>query len=156
MATRTLKPGPTLLDEPEVAIAAEAATRLAALAGDLHEATVVRVGSRGHDTQVTVPAAALHLFVEILAELANGNAVTVAPTHAELTTQQAADLMNVSRPYLIKLLDEGEIPFRRVGNRRKVKLRDLLGYMERDDAYRKSIADELTREAQRQKLDYVS
>lgn len=148
--------GPTLLDESEVAIAAEAAARLASFARELHEATVVRVGSKGHDAQVTVPAAALRLFVEILAQLSNGNAVTVAPTHAELTTQQAADLMNVSRPYLIKLLDEEAIPFRRVGNRRKVRLRDLLGYMERDDAYRKSIADELTREAQRQKLDYVS
>lgn len=103
-----------------------------------------------------MPAAALRVFVDVLKQLAQGNAVTVAPVHAELTTQQAADLMNVSRPYVIKLLDDGAIPHRlpSVGNRRKVRLRDLLSYMERDETHRKSIADERTKEAQRQKLDY--
>ena len=106
------------------------------------------------ETHVVVPAVAFRFFVDILAELANGNAVTVAPVHAELTTQQAADLLNVSRPYLIKLLEERRIPYRRVGNRRKVMLVDLLSYKRQDDAHREEILDELTQEAERLGLDY--
>lgn len=102
----------------------------------------------GAETQVVIPIVAFRFFVDVLAELANGNAVTVAPVHAELTTQQAADLLNVSRPYLIKLLDEERIPYRRVGNRRKVQLVDVLDYKRRDAARRKEILDELTREAE--------
>lgn len=102
----------------------------------------------GAETQIVVPVVALRFFVDVLAELANGNAVTVAPVHAELTTQQAADLLNVSRPYLIKLLDEERIPFRRVGNRRKIQLVDVLDYKHRDDARRQEVLDEMTREAE--------
>lgn len=102
----------------------------------------------GAEMQVVIPTVAFRFFVDVLAELANGNAVTVAPVHAELTTQQAADLLNVSRPYLIKLLDEEQIPYRRVGNRRKVQLVDVLDYKQRDAARRREILDELTREAE--------
>lgn len=98
--------------------------------------------------QVLVPAAAFALFAKLLAELAEGHAVTVAPMHAELTTQQAADLLNVSRPYFIKLLEAGEVAYRTVGNRRKVLLADLIDYQRRDDARRQAILDELTAEAQ--------
>lgn len=105
-------------------------------------------------TTIVVPAVAFRFFVDVLAELANGNAITVAPVHAELTTQQAANLLNVSRPYLVKLLDQREIPYRRVGNRRKVRLVDLIDYKRRDETLRRDIADELTREAQRIGLEY--
>lgn len=102
----------------------------------------------GPETQVVIPAVAFRFFVDVLAELANGNAVTVAPVHAELTTQQAADLLNVSRPYFIKLLDEGEISYRRVGNRRKVALVDVLEYKRRDDEHRQATLAALTNEAE--------
>lgn len=102
----------------------------------------------GPETQVIIPAVAFRFFVDVLAELANGNAVTVAPVHAELTTQQAADLLNVSRPYLIRLLDEERMPYRRVGNRRKVQLVDVLDYKRHDDTRRQEVLDELSREAE--------
>src|SRR5436190_1066594 len=67
---------------------------------------------------ITLPAAAVRLLISILTEMANGNAVTLIPIHAELTTQQAADLLNVSRPFLIKLLEEKKLEYRKVGSHR--------------------------------------
>jgi excisionase family DNA binding protein len=103
---------------------------------------------------VTVPASALRLFLHLLTEMSQGNAVTLIPTHAELTTQQAADLLNVSRPYMAKLLDEGKIPGRTVGKYRRVRFDDLMTFKRKDDDARAKVLDQLTAEAQELGMGY--
>ena len=105
------------------------------------------------DILVEMPVDVLELLIRVLSQTASGNAVAVAPVKAELTTQQAADLLNVSRPYLVKLLDQRRIPFRRVGNRRRLLLADVVAFKHADEAERRSISAELTAEGQRDELE---
>lgn len=103
---------------------------------------------------VELPAAAVDLLVDMLTQMADGNAVTLVPTRTELSTQQAADLLGVSRPFLVKILDERKIPYRRVGRHRRILLTDLMRYRESMDAQRHEILDELTAQAQELGMGY--
>ncbi|MEJ7638180.1 MAG: helix-turn-helix domain-containing protein [Singulisphaera sp.] len=128
--------------EADAALAKESGERLAA---HLAESRGVRlqVGTGPASEELALPTSALRLLVRALAEMGRGNAVTLTPIGAELTTQQAADLLNVSRPHLVKLLDEGAIPSRKVGTHRRVLLEDLLAYKRDFQARRRAALAEL-------------
>jgi excisionase family DNA binding protein len=143
---------------PNQRASAEAQTALRALSGLASRRATrglkVRSESDEQEISVSVPREAFDLFLEILGQMANGNAVTIVPVHAELTTQQAAELLNVSRPYLVGLLDEGKIPFRLVGTHRRVRAADLIAYKTKDDEERKVALAELSEEAEKLGLGY--
>jgi excisionase family DNA binding protein len=136
--------------------AAEASHKLSILLGseDDTRVLVTSSGTKESKIEALLPPVAVALLVRALGELAQGNAVTMVPTHAELTTQQAADLLNVSRPFLVRLLEEGQIPYRRVGNRRRVLAEDLFAYRAKTDERTGRAVTELTGEAEELGLDY--
>jgi excisionase family DNA binding protein len=100
-------------------------------------------------SEIRLPHSILKVLMEVVHEMARGNAVRVMPIHAELTTQQAAELLNVSRPFLVRILEQGEIKYRKVGTHRRILLEDLLVYKDRRDRERLSALDELAKEDQR-------
>jgi excisionase family DNA binding protein len=101
------------------------------------------LGEIGDDDALVIPRAIAILFAQILGALAEGKGVQIVPKDMELTTQQAGELLNVSRPYLITLLESGQIPFRKVGRHRRVTFEALMEYRRRDDAARRASADDL-------------
>jgi excisionase family DNA binding protein len=103
---------------------------------------------------IELPFSAVRLLIDLLNEMAAGNAVSLIPTNAELTTQQAADLLNVSRGFLIKQLDTGEIPHRKVGTHRRVLFSDLKAYEARTQMERASALDRLAEESRDFNLGY--
>jgi len=143
---------------PSAQAASEARTALRELNGlALRPSLHVQLRAEGGAARaqsVTVPKEAFELFLEVLGQMANGNAVTILPVHAELTTQEAADLLNVSRPFLVGLLDAKKIPFRLVGTHRRVRVADLLAFKRQDDGKRDVVLDELAEEAQKNGLGY--
>jgi excisionase family DNA binding protein len=140
--------------EPERRIAREASQRLA---GHLQAQADVRVQihQQGHPVDVVaLPPSVTRLLALILAEMAEGNAVTLIPSHAELTTQRAADVLNVSRPFFIRLLEEEKIPYRKVGTHRRVLFQDLMEYKRRSEAQRARVLEELAEQAQELDMGY--
>ncbi len=122
---------------------------LNSLAQTLQKSKPGRAQLVGVDGRRTIlPHSLYNVLREAVRQLAMGNGVSILPVTAELTTQQAADQLNVSRPFLIRLLEEGRIPFHRTGTHRRVYLRDLLRYKSRRDTDAKDAVDDLSREAQ--------
>ena len=106
------------------------------------------VGPRGET--IALPEAIFYILVRVAEVLGRGDAITVVPVHQELTTQQAADLLNVSRQYLVRLLEEGKIPYTRTGKHRRLRIDDVLAFKQKRDRERDENLDELARLSQEQ------
>lgn len=132
-------------DTKQIRAAASALPRVRRYLDEHHETlTPVPVVVEDDQEELLLPRSAVELLAGVLAHMAAGRGVSIVPDHAELTTQQAADMLNVSRPHLIGLLQADEIAYRKVGTHRRVRADSLLEYMRRDDQRRREAADELS------------
>lgn len=147
MGTALIGTPADLVSDDDRDVARNASRALARLAGN--RSVHVEARSDHCDSQSFVlPASAVRLLTDMLTHLANGHAVAVIPEDAELTTQQAADMLNVSRPFLIGLLEKNEIPFRLVGRHRRIRFQDLSTFREAMQRSRKAAIDGLVAQAQ--------
>ncbi len=101
------------------------------------------VGPDGRE--IAIPEPVHELLLLILNNLQSGNAISIVPEHRQLTTQRAANILGVSRPFLVRLVEDGDIPFHMVGSHRRIYLRDLLDYKRRRDAARHEAINDMAR-----------
>ncbi|MGC0152955.1 helix-turn-helix domain-containing protein [Chromobacterium vaccinii] len=146
---------PVLPTPGEVELAKESSRQLAQFLTLHQSAQTIRLqDASGEHATVQVPTTVFHLLTDILTEMAQGNAVSLMPVHAELTTQEAADFLNVSRPHLIKLLNARAIPFHKVGTHRRVRYQDVLRYKQHQQQKRLAVLEELAAQAQELDMGY--
>ncbi|AFZ34658.1 DNA binding domain protein, excisionase family [Stanieria cyanosphaera PCC 7437] len=94
--------------------------------------------------EIVLPESVYNALYQVVEAMASGNSITISPLDQEMTTQEAADLLNVSRPYLIKLLEQGEIPHTKVGKHRRINCRDIFAYKQLRDRQRSKSLSEFT------------
>ena len=124
--------------------------------GGMNRPLKLRVRDSEQEQTIDLPAGAVDLLVRVLEAMAAGRGVTLIPESAELTSVQAADVLNVSRPFLIKLLDRKVIPHRKVGKHRRIRMEDVMAYKNAIDREREQVLEQLTREAQSGDMGYGS
>ena len=154
MATTGLNK-PHIPNEAEATLSQESSRILASYLQHSSPTQKLRIlEESGKEQILEIPKSAYQLLIDILSQMAQGNAVTLIPVHAELTTQEAADLLNVSRPYLVKLLESKQIPFHKVGRHRRIRFEDLMNYKNQIDSDRMLALDELAAQAQELEMGY--
>jgi len=137
----------------DVAMARDSGQRLSRYRGR-NRPLSIRVIDTEQEQPVELPAGAVAMLMDILEAMAAGRGVAIIPQNAELTTVQAAEILNVSRPYLIKLLTDKVIPHRRVGKHRRILMEDVMSYKGRIDRDRETVLDQLAAEAQEDDMGY--
>lgn len=155
MATMTSRTRAPIVPTAQDAAIAREASRMLAPYIDHLENLRFQVGEERKAAQkLSLPASAIRLLLDLLTEMAAGNAVTLMPVHAQLTTQQAADVLNVSRPFLVSLLETGKIPHVKVGTHRRILFEDLMRYKNSVDRERRKALDELVSQSEALGMGY--
>lgn len=150
MATSSVVQLPTTQDVEE----AKVSSRTLAKYSDAERVQLSIKGSNNESDELILPGHALQLLLDILSEMSRGNAISVMPVHAELSTQDAANILNVSRPFLVGLLNEGVIAHHKVGSHRRVLAKDVIAYKQKVDAERQSSLDSLSSISQELGMGY--
>ncbi len=141
---------PTAQEAEEAKITSRALSKYAH-----NERLHLKIASNNNESEdLILPGYAINLLLAMLTEMSKGNAITVMPIHAELSTQETAELLNVSRPHLVDLLEQGKIPFRKVGTHRRVLANDVFDYKQRIDEARLKALDDLAAQAQELGMGY--
>ena len=143
---------PTSIPSEEERSAARDTSRL--LAPHLKDRKSLRFQIGAKQESALLPPTAVRLLVDLLSEIARGNAVTIIPIHAELTTQDAANLLNVSRPFVVQLIKTKQLPAHKVGTHRRIRFADLMAYKTRIDSERTKALDALAAQAQELNMGY--
>ena len=133
--------------EPRTTLPPQDHTQVEALLAQLQEGATTAVLEAPSGHRVALPAEIYTVLLDITKAMAEGRAITIAPHEQVLSTQQAADLLGISRPTLVAILDRGEIPYTQPGRHRRVRLTDVLDYQQRQRHTRRRVLDSLTREA---------
>ena len=133
----------TIATDAPGGISSKESAQIRALRQLVQEGSIKVVGAKGRKAEL--PGAVVGLLDEILKNMQAGKAVSIVPEHRQLTTQRAANLLGVSRPFLVRLLEEGHLPFHMVGSHRRVYLKDLLAYQKRRDAERHDAINRMAR-----------
>lgn len=142
------------LPTPEEMEDAKASSRTLAKYADADRVQMTLRGSNGEADELVLPGHVIQMLLTVLSEMSQGNAISLIPRHQELSTQEAASILNVSRPFLVGLLEQGEIPHHKVGSHRRVRLEDVLAYKERVDERRLDSLDRLTAVSQDEGMGY--
>lgn len=103
---------------------------------------------------ITIPTRAFKILRAVLENMAEGNSIAIIPSNSELTTQEAANILNISRPHLVKLLEGGKIPFSKVGSHRRIELKDIVAYENKISKQRRIRLNKLAKQAQKLNLGY--
>ena len=140
----------------EMQIAAKSSRALSSFLTDNSQVFELKLKGSKKVLPIEIPSSALKMLFMVLTEMAEGKAITLMPIHAELTTHEAAKLLNVSRPFLINLLEENKIPYRKVGSRRKILFNDLMEYKKTMYYARKQALSELAAEGQALEQEFKS
>jgi excisionase family DNA binding protein len=142
------RPGTLVPSPADTEMATEASRALAR-----HRGGTLRV-RLDDGSELPLPTGVVELLKHILTETADGNAVTLIPLHAELTTRQAAEYLNVSRPHVVKLIEDGRIPHHKVGTHRRIRFADVETFKAAQEARRRTALDDLAAEAQELGMGY--
>lgn len=141
---------PLIPTEKEVLMARESRRQIGSMKFGKKEAIRLQIEGK----QVSIPASVFRLMMEAISGMADGKTVAMIPVDGEVSPQEAAELLNVSRPFAAKLFDEGAIPSRKVGTHRRALTRDVLAYKQREKDARLKVLDELAAEGQRLNMGY--
>lgn len=143
---------PFVADEAEAVVARAAADRLRAVA-EANQNVEISIDNEDARIVVPLPAAAVAMFHAVLEAMARRTPISIIPYDAELSTQQSADFLNISRPYLVRRLEAGDLPFRKVGTHRRIRFSDLVAYERRRAVEQETALADLHDEARRLGLE---